>query len=93
MTNTVHTFETTGEAYDACQCDDAIHNGDVLLIPSEGVVGIADTWPVAVTFEAGKLHTPGKGYTLADCLAGRTAAAGIHHAKVIAERHGFEIRA
>jgi hypothetical protein len=89
----VHTFETTGEAYDACQCSDDIANGDTLLIPSEGVVGIADTWPVAVTFAFGKLHAPGEGYTVGAALEGREAAAGIHHAKVIAEQHGFEIRA
>lgn len=89
----VHEFETSGEAYDACQCDETIANGDVLLIASEGVVGVADTWPVAVTFAYGKLHTPGEGYTLAACLEGRAAASGIHFAKVIAERLGFEIRA
>jgi hypothetical protein len=89
----VHEFETTGEAYDATQCDDTIANGDVLLIVSEGVVGVADTWPVAVTFARGHLHTPGEGYTLAQCLEGRAAARGIHFAKVIAERLGFEIRA
>jgi hypothetical protein len=56
-------------------------------------VGIADTWPVAVTFAFGKLHAPGEGYTVGAALEGREAAAGIHHAKVIAEQHGFEIRA
>lgn len=53
----VHTFDSTGEAYDACQTDDNINDGDTLLIPSEGVVGIAGTWPVAISKEAGELHS------------------------------------
>lgn len=52
----VFVFGDTGEAYDACQCCDEIRSGDVLLIPSENVAGIADTWPFAVTAEAGNLH-------------------------------------
>ncbi len=51
-----HAFESTGEAYDAVQCDDDIDNGDALDVASEGVVGLANTWPVAVTAAAGKLH-------------------------------------
>jgi hypothetical protein len=54
-----HAFDSTGEAYDAVQCDDDIGNGDVLDVASEGVVGLAYTWPVAVTAEAGKLHRIG----------------------------------
>lgn len=52
----IHTFDSTGEAYDACQCDENIHDGDVLVIEAEQVVGVADTWPVAVTKEYGSLH-------------------------------------
>ena len=52
----VHYFESTRDAYDACQCDDNIKQGDLLIIESEGVVGIADTWPVAITTECGDLH-------------------------------------
>ena len=51
-----HSFNTTVEAYDACQCDENIHMGDLLLIPSENVVGIAHTWPFAVSEECGALH-------------------------------------
>lgn len=51
----IHRFETTGEAYDACQCDD-IDDGDVIVIERERVVGVADTWPFAVTVERGHLH-------------------------------------
>jgi len=52
----IHRFASTGEAYDATQCDSDIENGDVLVIAAEGVVGIADTWPFAVTENFGKLH-------------------------------------
>jgi hypothetical protein len=50
------TFDSTGDAYDATQCDESIQNGDALVIQSEGVVGLAWTWPVAVTVQAGDLH-------------------------------------
>jgi hypothetical protein len=52
----VHRFGSTGEAYDACQCDEGIRDGDVLVVEPEGVVGVADTWPFAVTRETGVLH-------------------------------------
>lgn len=52
-----HQFSSTGEAYDACQCDEDIQDGDILVIESEGVIGVADTWPVAVTAEHGSLHS------------------------------------
>ncbi len=51
----VHTYPTTGEAYDACQT--GLPNNEVLLIPFEGVVGISGTWPIAVTVSHGQLHT------------------------------------
>ncbi|RWN60188.1 hypothetical protein [Mesorhizobium sp.] len=57
----VHFFDSTGEAYDATQCDETIKNGDVLVIESEKVVGLADTWPVAVTEHSGNLHVLGDG--------------------------------
>lgn len=53
---TVHKFMSTGEAYDACQCDNSIKRGDVLAIEAEGVIAIADTWPVAITSAHGQLH-------------------------------------
>ena len=52
----IHKFESTREAYDACQCDEDIKRGDLLVIESEGVVGVADTWPYAITEECGDLH-------------------------------------
>lgn len=51
------TFDTSSAAYDASQCDQTICAGDTLFIPSEGVVALAWTWPVAVTCSAGDLHT------------------------------------
>jgi hypothetical protein len=53
----LHTFDDTTDAYDDCQCNEGIGRGDVLHIPTEQVVGLADTWPVAVTVQHGELHT------------------------------------
>lgn len=52
----IHVFETTGNAYDGVQTDERIVTGDLLLIMNEAVVGVAMTWPFAVTAEAGHLH-------------------------------------
>jgi hypothetical protein len=51
-----HHFFSTGEAYDAVQCYDDIKKGDTLIIISEGVVGLAWAWPVAITANCGDLH-------------------------------------
>ena len=56
MRATVHVHETTGEAYDDCQTDEGHKGGDLIWVPSEGVVGICDTWPVSVTAAYGNLH-------------------------------------
>jgi hypothetical protein len=52
----VHTFPSSGDAYDATQCRDDIKNGDILAC-EDGVIGLAWTWPIAVTANYGKLHT------------------------------------
>lgn len=52
----VRTFKSTGDAYDASQCDESIGTGSILDIPSEGVIGVAYAWPVAVTAHTGALH-------------------------------------
>lgn len=53
-------FPDTGTAYDACQTNEAIASGDMLIIegvtPGETVVGLAGAWPVAVTNYNGHLH-------------------------------------
>lgn len=52
----IHKFESSMDAYDACQCDPNITNGDTLVIEDEKIVALAWTWPVAVTEEHGQLH-------------------------------------
>lgn len=59
----VHRFDDTGDAYDSTQCDDSIKDGDVIVVESEGVVGVLiQAWPVAVTEKHGDLHTPVEGF-------------------------------
>ena len=38
-----HAFASTGNAYDATQCDEAIRTGDTLIVLPENVVGVALT--------------------------------------------------
>ena len=83
---TWHQFDSTEEAYDACQCDDAVKNGDVLHIPTEGVVGIADTWPCAVTVDKGDLHA-----TRSPELGGRIPAYQIALAVAFARERGYAL--
>ena len=56
----VHQFESTVEAYDACQYDDNIKDGDVLVVAGEGVIGVlTGAWPVAVLYpgdDSGSFH-------------------------------------
>ncbi|MFC0546889.1 hypothetical protein [Kutzneria chonburiensis] len=53
----VHVFFSSEEAYGASQCLDEIQDGDVLYVPTEGIVGIlVGAWPVAVTDQAGEFH-------------------------------------
>jgi hypothetical protein len=52
----VHHFNSSGEAYDATQYQDEVKKGDVLFIWPAGIVGIAHTWPFAVTPEHGHIH-------------------------------------
>jgi hypothetical protein len=72
----VHTHDSTQDAYDACQTEDTHKDGDILHIPSEGVVGLVDTWPLAVTVAHGELHTirDGGGFLAALAYAGITVA-------------------
>ena len=63
----IHAFGSTGNAYEAVQTDETIAAGETLLILDERVVGVAMTWPFAITVEPGKLHAvcePGAGETL-----------------------------
>lgn len=94
----VHEFSRTGFAYDACQCDEQIQDGDILLIPNEGVVGVADTWPVAVTEERGCLHALKDGFTLSDLAHSRDEengfdlAEGCRRALAMAQERGWKVR-
>lgn len=54
-------FASSGNAYDATQTDAAISRGAILLIASERIVGLADTWPIAVTQTHGALHQVARG--------------------------------
>jgi hypothetical protein len=53
----VWTFADSGDAYDSCQCREDIEDGQTLDC-GDGVVGLAWTWPIAVTADRGKLHSP-----------------------------------
>ena len=90
-----HAFASTGNAYDATQCDEAIRTGDTLVVLGEGVVGIAMTWPFAVTAVCGNLHAvsaarSGEGLDqLAAALHVRSE--DFRHAADVARRLGFPL--
>jgi hypothetical protein len=90
-----HAFASTGNAYDATQCDEAILTGDTLIVLAEQVVAIAMTWPFAVTETCGKLHAlspPRPGESLAEvACALHVTAADFRHAANLARRLGFPI--
>ena len=90
-----HAFASTGNAYDATQCDEVIKTGDTLIILAEGVVAIAMTWPFAVTKECGKLHAlaaPREDETLEDLARSlHVRAADFEHAAEIARRLGLAL--
>ena len=82
-----HTFESTADAYDEVQCYDGIKKGDTLFIPSEGVVGLAWAWPVAVTANYGDLHSVTDASLFDDEFTPEQIAA----ARACAEKHGFPL--
>ncbi len=90
-----HAFASTGNAYDASQCDEAIKTGDTLIVLAEQVVAIAMTWPFAVTETCGNLHAlvpPKPGESLAEVAASlHVRAADFRHAADIARRLGFAL--
>ncbi|MFE5853167.1 hypothetical protein ACFQ61_08095 [Streptomyces sp. NPDC056500] len=81
-------FQSTSDAYDATQCDPRILDGDVLLIENEKVIGIAYTWPFALTAHFGDLHV-----TTCDELTGRGGkyAASLPVAEREAVRMGVQL--
>lgn len=76
----VHTFGSTGEAYDHSQTSDHIKDGDILHVPSEGVTGfLNEAWPVALHHGEsgpGEFHGVGGGYTADQVFRGPDAASG-----------------
>lgn len=55
MTNVWIFTTNSGAAYDATQTNSDIRDGDVLIVPNEGVLGImVKAWPVALTSEKGQ---------------------------------------
>ncbi|MGW3153773.1 hypothetical protein [Streptomyces sp. NPDC001089] len=84
----VHTFGSTFQAYNATQCDETIRDGDVLLIKPEKAIGIAWTWPFALTPSIGELHV-----TTADprTREGGIFAAGVKRAEQLALELGWRI--
>jgi hypothetical protein len=54
----IFTFDNTSDAYDETQTNEEISDGDVLVVPSENVVGyLVQAWPVTVTRERGAFHS------------------------------------
>lgn len=98
----VHEFETSGDAYDCSQMgvtwtntgdtgDTAVKDGDILHVPAEQVVGVCDTWPVAVTKTMGSLHgTDNVRGMLADPLTG-VSARQLRRAVYFARERGYEL--
>lgn len=77
------------------QCDEVIRTGETLVVLAEGVVGIAMTWPFAVTAASGHLHAlapPREGETLADLARTfHVRLADFEHAALLARRLGFAL--
>jgi hypothetical protein len=74
-----HVFHSSGEAYDASQTSDAVRDGDVLLVPSEGRAAVlVGAWPVAVgTGDPGAFHALDNGKTFRDLKGGRYLSSAI----------------
>ncbi len=71
----VHEFGSTATAYTESQTTDEIKDGDVLSVPSEGVVGVmVSAWPTAVTESTGEFHELASGYEWETFEGGRYAA-------------------
>lgn len=50
----IHTFDSTGEAYDKSQYLDEIKHGDILSVPSEKAIAVLDeAWPIPLTHGVG----------------------------------------
>lgn len=85
----VHHFYGSGDAYHATQCREDIQDGDVLLIEESRIVGIAWTWPFAITEGHGELHRLD---TNPRTYQGGLFAPGVSVAVRIARQLGFPLQ-
>lgn len=71
MQNRVHVYSSTRRAYNASQSEAS--DGDVLVVPSEGVVGVmVEAWPTAIDRDnCGEFHTLKPGLSFASFEGGR----------------------
>lgn len=86
--NGVYVFRSSEAAYNASQCTEGI-TGSCLVVPSEQLVGIADTYPIAITENPGDLHVPHPGF---NPFEGRKVTdAQIEFAKAVSESLNFPV--
>lgn len=75
----IFAFETSGEAYDASQTNDAISDGDILLVPSEGSAAIlVSAWPAqaaGLDSDESAFHKCAEGVTMETIDGGKYAVA------------------
>lgn len=70
----IHCFGSTADAQDATDSDELV-DGDVLVVPSEGIVAILKlAWPAALTAAHGELHRPVETYAAGDRFVGSDGA-------------------
>lgn len=62
------------QAYNLSQGLPQTDNDAILYIPSENIVGVVNTWPIAVTKKAGHLHTPNDWKTIGNDKITKTPA-------------------
>jgi hypothetical protein len=91
-----HFFDSTADAYDASQCDESVKRGDLLIIVSEEVVGVSDTWPISATKSSGELHIIKSFSTIEDVMKDspfekNAVIAGYYCAVVEAYNRGWEL--
>jgi hypothetical protein len=69
----VHIFAYgSRDAYNLTQVEDGIKDGDVLIVPSEGIVGImVEAWPCALTSENGAFHRTTDGMVVSKVLGAK----------------------
>ena len=87
----IHHFDDSGAAYDMAQCSPEVNKGDILVIESEKVVGLAHTWPVAVTKNAGHLHQVEEGKNLMILTGEMFTIEQIENALTVAKEHGWDL--